>query len=63
VIMKSVYLLDLGELKQTVNTAIVIDRLTNKTIVKVIRTAGFMRKRKQNLFLSKENVKSIDIVK
>jgi hypothetical protein len=63
VIMKSVYLLGLGEVKQTVNTAIVIDRLTNKAIVKKIRTDVFMRKQKQNLFLSKENVKSIDIMK
>jgi len=61
--MKSVYLLGLGEVKQTVNTAIVIDRLTNKAIVKQIRTDVFMRKQNQNLFLSKENVKSIDIVK
>ncbi len=63
VTMKSVYLLGLGEVKQTVNTAIVIDRLTNKVIVKKIRADVFVRTQERNLFLLKENVNSIGIVK
>jgi hypothetical protein len=61
--MKIVYLLAFVELKQTVNTAIVIDRLTNKTIVKKVKTDGFMCKQKQNLFLQKKKFQLIDIIK
>jgi hypothetical protein len=47
------YLLGLGEVKQTINTPIIIDRLTNKANIKIPIVVGSMRKQKQNLFLLK----------
>jgi hypothetical protein len=50
------YLLDLGEVKQTVNTATAIARLVNNANVKIYKVVDLMRKQKQYLFLPKENI-------
>jgi hypothetical protein len=47
------YLLILSEVKQTVNTPIVIAIIVNKATIKTRLFFGFMRKQKQTLFLSK----------
>lgn len=46
--IKNVYLLGLGEVKQTVNTPIVIDRLVNKANVRKPLPRAFVLKIKHN---------------
>jgi hypothetical protein len=50
------HLPDLGEVKQTVSTAVTIATLVNNANMKIYKVVDLMRKQKQNLFLSRENI-------